>query len=63
VNVYVLSGIDDELYRSMTTLPGMVLRAPVTPRQHEVVCAQVGQFALDRDRYSYDVPGEAVFRG
>ncbi|WP_407317748.1 hypothetical protein UQW22_14255 [Isoptericola halotolerans] len=49
--------IDDELYRAMATLPGVVLRVPVTPQQHEAIRVQVAQFAIDRDRYSYNLSG------
>lgn len=49
--------IDDELYRKMATLPGVVLQVPVTPRQQEAVRAHVAQFAVDQGSSSYNVAG------
>lgn len=49
--------LDDELYRRMPVLPGVVIEVPVTSRQREAVETRVARFALDSDTYSYNVAG------
>ncbi|MFC8597705.1 MULTISPECIES: hypothetical protein [unclassified Isoptericola] len=49
--------LDDDLYRDMPELPGVVLEVPVTPAQRELVCGQVSEFLLDSHTYTYNAPG------
>lgn len=49
--------LDDEVYRSMDALPGLVLEVPATVAQREAVGAEVGRFLLDGHTYSYNTPG------
>lgn len=49
--------LDDDLYRHMPELPGIVLEVPVTPQQREAVCAQVAEVLLDSHTYTYNAPG------
>ncbi|MFE5337085.1 hypothetical protein ACFQ8E_14330 [Isoptericola sp. NPDC056573] len=49
--------LDDDLYRGMDRLPGVVLEVPVTPRQRDAVGARVAEFLLDSHTYAYNAPG------
>lgn len=49
--------LDDELYRGMDRLPGVVMEVPVTPRQRDAVGARVAEFLLDSHTYAYNAPG------
>jgi len=49
--------LDDDLYRGMDRLPGVVIEVPVSARQREVVGARVAEFLLDSHTYAYSAPG------
>ncbi|PFG43291.1 hypothetical protein ATJ88_1976 [Isoptericola jiangsuensis] len=49
--------LDDDVYRSMDTLPGLVLEVPATDGQRDAVGAEIGRFLLDGHTYSYNTPG------
>ncbi|WP_139820901.1 hypothetical protein [Krasilnikoviella flava] len=49
--------LDDDLYRGMDRLPGVVIEVPVTPQQRDAVGASVAEFLLDGHRYAYNAPG------
>jgi hypothetical protein len=49
--------LDDDLYRDMAQLPGVVLEVPVTQAQRDAVCGQVAEFLLDSHTYTYNAPG------
>lgn len=49
--------LDDDLYRGMDRLPGVVLEVPVTEAQRDAVGARVAEFLLDSHTYAYNAPG------
>jgi len=49
--------LDDDLYRGMDRLPGVVIEVAVTPEQRDAVAESVAQFLLDGHLYAYNAPG------
>lgn len=49
--------LDDDLYRGMDRLPGVVIEVPVTAGQRDAVGARVAEFLLDSHTYAYNAPG------